>query len=155
MSGIMCAVVSATQNIVYTAGLFRVGVGADQSPITLSRNRTDVEATDVWIGYFRPASSVVELGLRTTRNNGGVVTGRLWLGSNAIQGDLATANIVVSNNNTATNSFTLVGGQYYPIRITWTYDLRGIGESGSIEFQVNSSTNVTNRIFYNSLSDGF
>jgi hypothetical protein len=53
----------------------------------------------------------------------------------------------------------MTAGVYYPIRIQWNgeYDpgFFGADSSGSITFLAAGSSNVTNRIFYNTFTNGF
>lgn len=164
MSGIMAAVVGTVtaSNIVYGAGLYVVGTGADLSPITGSATNTSISRT--WIGYFTPASTTtVTLSLQTIADAGSFggsasTTGQLWLGSGAISGS-GGANITATNNQTSSANFAMTQGVYYPIRITWTGEYEegtfGSDSDGSITFLASGSSNVTNRIFYNTLTNGF
>jgi hypothetical protein len=168
MSGIMTAIVGTTTavNILYGAGLYNNVTGVDLSPITGSvtifSGSTSVDQT--WIGYFTPASSgTTTLSLQTTAVEEGFgdnasTTGQLWFGSGAITGSGA-ANITANNNQTSSANFAMTQGVYYPIRIRWTgsYSSGFFGDSasGSITFLAAGSSNVTNRIFYNTLTNGF
>ena len=167
MSGIMTAIVGTiAPNVVYGAGLFNNVTGVDLSPITGSVNiffgSTSVDRT--WIGYFTPASTAtVTLSLQTTAfeddfNDNASTTGQLWFGSGAITGSGA-ANITANNNQTASANFAMTQGVFYPIRIRWTgsYSVGGFsgGADGSITFLAAGSSNVTNRIFYHTLTNGF
>jgi hypothetical protein len=168
MSGIMTAIVGTTTavNILYGAGLYNNVTGVDLSPITGSVNifsgSTSVDQT--WIGYFTPASSgTTTLSLQTTAfeddfNDNASTTGQLWFGSGAITGSGA-ADITASNNQTSSGNFAMTQGVYYPVRIRWTgsYSVGGFsGEAfGSITFSAAGSSNVTNRIFYNTFTNGF
>ncbi len=138
-----------------------------------------------WAGYYRPASTgSVTLGLSTSYQEvvqnlgffnwggGGFVVAYFWLGQNAISNpQVGNANIT-SNNNTSSYSPSLVAGIYYPIRINMIVSLpydsqaydRGIGRfpryyagwaNGSFNFQQNGSTTVTDRIWYNTKTNGF
>jgi hypothetical protein len=170
MSGIMTAIVGTTTavNILYGAGLYNNVTGVDLSPITGSVNifsgSTTVDQT--WIGYFTPASTTtVSLSLQTQAfaddfDDSASTTGQLWFGSGAITGSGA-ANITASNNQTSSANFAMTQGVYYPIRIRWTgaystgsFDF-GNQAFGSITFLAAGSSNVTNRIFYNTLTNGF
>jgi hypothetical protein len=161
MSGIMAAIASNAQNIVYVNGLFVVGVGADLSPIEGSATNTSISRT--WIGYFTPATTdTVTLSLQTTADaafgGSASTTGQLWFGSDAITGS-GTADIIASDDQFASANFPMTQGVYYPIRIVWTGDYQegifGADSDGSITFFAAGSSNVTNRIFYNSLTNGF
>jgi hypothetical protein len=168
MSGVMTATVGTTTavNILYGAGLYNNVTGVDLSPITGSESifagSTSVDQT--WIGYFTPASTgTTTLSLQTTAveddfNDNASTTGQLWFGSGAITGSGA-ANITANNNQTSSANFAMTQGVYYPVRIRWTgsYSVGGFGgdASGSITFSAAGSSNVTNRIFYNTFTNGF
>jgi hypothetical protein len=177
MSGIMVAVAGNAQNFVYVPGLWVSELAsADLSPIDGSASSTGnntVTVTRNWIGYFTPASTgSVNLSIQVSAsvefnsfNSGASTTGRLWLGSTAIAGNNAQADISItrtSGTGTSTVAFNLTAGVYYPIRIRWNgsytggfvddfFSFREGIATGSIAFLVNNSTNVTNRIFYNSI----
>jgi hypothetical protein len=164
----MTAMVGTTTavNILYGAGLYNNVTGVDLSPITGSvtifSGSTSVDQT--WIGYFTPASSgTTTLSLQTTANESGFssasTTGQLWVGSGAITGSGA-ANITANNNQTSSANFAMTQGVYYPVRIRWTgsYSVGGFfgGDAeGSIIFLAAASSDVTNRIFYNTFTNGF
>jgi hypothetical protein len=108
----------------------------------------------------------VTLSLQTTRNQGSgafaSTVGRLWLGSNAVSGFTdGNANITATNNQTSSVNFAMTQGVYYPVRIRWDGEyfegggFFGGDASGSITFFAAGSSNVTNRIFYNTLTNGF
>ena len=158
----MAAVAGTTRpNIVYAAGLWNTTTGADPSPITASATNTSISRT--WIGYFTPASTAtVSLSLQVTAvpDFGGQATtiGQLWLGANAITGS-GTANIVAFGTQTISANFPMTQGIYYPIRIQWDGDYDGGffsgGGTGSITFLASGSSDVSGRIFYNTLTNGF
>jgi hypothetical protein len=168
MSGIMTVMVGTTTavNILYGAGLFNNVTGVDLSPITgsifINFGSTSVDQT--WIGYFTPATSgTTTLSLQTTRfeddfNDDASTTGQLWFGSGAITGSGA-ANITANNNQTSSANFAMTQGVFYPVRIRWTgsYSVGGFfgGAGGSITFFAAGSSNVSGRIFYNTLTNGF
>ena len=168
MSGIMTAIVgtSTAINILYGAGLFNNVTGVDLSPITgsVSISSGSTSRDQTWIGYFTPATSgTTTLSLQTTRfeddfNDDASTTGQLWFGNGAITGG-GTADITADNNQTSSASFAMTQGVYYPVRIRWTgsYSQEGFfgGASGSITFLAAGSSNVTNRIFYNTFTNGF
>ncbi len=172
MTGIMAAVAGTSQNIIYAAGLYNTSTGVDQSPINGSVNNfnlsTTVTRNYTWIGYFTPASdATVSLSLQTTATTGGgggdsaSTTGRLWLGATAKSGFTdGNANITATGNQTVSANFPMLSGVRYAIRIQWvgSYTVGGFGgesASGSLTFLASGSSNVTNRIFYNSLTNGF
>ena len=164
----MTAIVGTTTavNVLYGAGLYNNVTGVDLSPISGSIfvNFSTQTVDQTWIGYFTPASSgTTTLSLQTTadENFGGSAstTGQLWIGSGAITG-AGAANVTVFNNQFSSVNVAMTQGVYYPIRIRWTgtYSVGGFfgGEAeGSILFYANSDFNVTNRIFYNTLTNGF
>ncbi len=170
MSGIMTAIVGTTTavNVLYGAGLYNNVTGVDLSPITGSVDiffgSTTVDQT--WIGYFTPAvSGTVNLGLQTQAfegdfNDSASTTGQLWVGSGAITGSGA-ADVTAFDNQFSSANFAMTQGVYYPVRIRWTgsYTVQsGFGGNqafGSITFFADSNSNVTNRIFYNTLTNGF
>jgi hypothetical protein len=167
MSGIMVAVAGNAQNIVYVSGLYIVETNtAQQSPIFASASNTTI--TRNWIGYFlSPSTGSVSLAVQVTADAGGFdgsasTTGRLWLGNNAAAGVNNQADITItrtSGSGTSTVNFNLVQGVYYPLRIRWNGSYSsstfGFESSGSITFLASGSSNVSDRIFYNSLTNGF
>ncbi len=163
MSGIMAAVAGIGQNIVYATGLYGPA-GVDLTPIADSDSNNETPFTRYWIGYYRPATTgSVLFGLQTLWSSGQSVgqysIGYVWVGSTAISGFVAGNAVLASNNNYATGSVSLIGGQYYPIRIQWSAYLPDPGffsnTNGSMNFYVNSTTTLGTTIFYNSLTNGF
>jgi hypothetical protein len=179
MTGIMVAVVGNAQNISYAPGLYVVETASvQQSPITASASSTGnntVTVTRNWIGYFIPASTAsVTLGIQVSAssdfnsfNSSASTTGRLWLGDAAAAGNNNQADITntrTSGTATVNASFLLTAGAYYPLRIRWNGSYTGGSDnffgfattaSGSITFLASGSSNVSDRIFYNSLTNGF
>jgi hypothetical protein len=167
----MVAVAGTSQNIIYAAGLYNNSTGVDQSPITGTVNNSNLGTTVTrnytWIGYFTPVSTAtVSLSLQTTATTGGgfgdsaSTTGRLWLGATAKSGFTdGNANITASGSQTVSASFPMSLGVQYAIRIQWvgsyTAGAFGTSASGSLTFLASGSSNITNRIFYNSLTNGF
>jgi hypothetical protein len=169
MSGIMTAMVGTTTavNVLYGAGLFNNVTGVDLSPITGSIfvNFGTQTVDQTWIGYFTPASTTtVSLGLQTQAfedsfSDSASTTGQLWFGSGAITGS-GPADVTVFDNQFLSANFAMTQGVYYPVRIRWTgsYSVGGFfgdSASGSITFFADSNSNVTNRIFYNTFTNGF
>lgn len=180
MSGIMAAVAGGAQNIIYAAGLYNTSYGVETSPVDYSASSSGGSALSynyTWTGYYRPAATgTVTLGLATSYieylsnygqynwGGGGYTVAYLWLGNTAKSGyNTGNANIT-SNNNTATYSPSLVAGIYYPVRINMImylpYDNNYFSfydayANGAFNFQSGGSTNVTNLIWYNRLSNGF
>jgi hypothetical protein len=178
MTGIMVAVAGTGQNTLLVSGLYVVETeSAQQSPITAATSSTGeslVTITRNWIGYFLPAATGnVNLSVQVSAssnfnsfNASASTTGRLWLGDNAEAGINNQANIVINRTfgtGTSTAAFNLTAGVYYPLRIRWNGSYYGgtiFNEfssepgtaSGTITFLVNSSSNVTNRIFYDQIA---
>lgn len=169
MAGIFAAVAGNAQNIIYTAGLFNTTTGVDLSPISESSNN---DITRVWVGYVLSNTDSFSLSLTAVCNrnssstNDGETIGRLWLGPTAISGaTTGNTNITVtasrdagfgsdSQTRTTTASFTLTAGVYYPVRIQWNGDYPN-QYSGSLTFLMNESSDVTGKIFYNSITNSF
>ena len=175
----MVAVAGNAQNVEYTPGLYVVETASvQQSPITASASSTGsttVTVTRNWIGYFFPASTGdVDLSIQVSAftdfnsfSSSASTTGRLWLGANAPDGDNTQADITntrTSGTGTQNASFSLTAGVYYPLRIRWNGSYTGgfdfdtfnaTTASGSITFLASGSSNVSGRIFYNSLTNGF
>lgn len=164
MTGIMVAVAGNVQNIVYANGLYLVETASvDLSPINGFATNTSI--TRNWIGYFLSnTTGSVSLSIQTTADAGGAggsasTVGRLWLGGAAPAGNDGSADITASGNQTISANFNLTAGVYYPLRIRWVGDYDegffGADSDGSITFRASGSTNVSGRIFYNSLTNGF
>lgn len=136
MTGIMAAVAGGTQNVIYAAGLYRVGAGVDTSPIDFSGSSSGGSSLTydyTWIGYYRPsATGTVTLGLATSYieyldfsgsqiqynwGGSGYAIGRLWIGATAISGYTTGNANITANNQTTTYLPSLVAGIYYPVRI--------------------------------------
>lgn len=167
MSGIMAAVAGNGQNIVYTAGLYGPS-GVDLSPISDSDSNNDTPFTRNWIGYYKPAGTgSIPFGLTTVWSsddpfNGQYSNGYVWIGNTAKSGYNSGNALLTSNNSTGSGSIALVAGQYYPIRIQWNAYLPwspgffgSYTTDGSMTFTGEGSTNVSGKIFYNSLTNGF
>lgn len=168
MTGIMTAVAGSLGNgTVYSAGWFeQYESTADTSPITVTLTSTAVSpqtGTYTWVGYLKPASTAsYTLGISTTRSDpgglGATSTGSFRIGANAISGGGA-ANIT-TNNSSGTYVISLTQGLYYPCRFVWDWNLPynffgGQSSSGTATFTLNSSTNVSGLVFYNSATNGF
>jgi hypothetical protein len=167
MSGVMVAVAGNAQNVIYAAGLYKVETSTvQQSPVTDSTSTSDSQTIERnWIGYFlSPSTGSVNLGVQATAFQGdsAQTTGRLWLGSTAAAGNNAQADVTITRffgSGTSSANFNLTQGVYYPVRIRWNGIYQGDpfnnDAGGSITFQLGGSSNVSGRIFYNSLSNGF
>lgn len=167
MSGIMTAVAGNGQNIVYTAGLYGPA-DVDLSPISDSDSNNNTAFTRTWIGYYKPASTgSISFGLTTVWSSddgskGQYSNGYVWIGNVAKSGYNSGNAVLFSNDNTASGSVALIAGQYYPIRIQWNAYLpwndsffNSYFTDGSMSFTGEGSTNVSGKIFYNSLTNGF
>jgi hypothetical protein len=166
MTGITAMFGALGANAIYAAGLVIPGLGVDLSPIdgALSGNNS-IDRT--WIGYFTPAADgQTQLGLQTQATRGGngdaFTLGQLWLGPTAISGATdANANLTSFGSQTVTGNFPMSPGVYYPIRLRWVGNYRNGSfpfsgtSSGSFAFFAASNFNVSNRIFYNTLTGGF
>jgi hypothetical protein len=164
MTGITAMFGALGANAIYAAGLVIPGLGVDLSPIdgALSGNNS-IDRT--WIGYFTPAADgQTQLGLQTQANRGSggnasaFTLGQLWLGPTAISGFTdANANLTSSGSQTVTGNFSMSPGVYYPIRLRWVGNYRNgsSASSGSFGFFAAGNFNVSNRIFYNTLTGGF
>jgi hypothetical protein len=167
----MASVAGNAQNIIYTAGLRVTDLGIiDQSPIDGSVNVDNgtITVTRNWIGYFlSPTTGSVNLGVQVTAYRGDFAEtiGRVWLGTNAIAGIDAQADVTAAvsfGTISQSSNFNLVAGVYYPVRIRWNGGYTGDNSffgsgsaGGSIIFLLGGSNNVSGRIFYNSLTNGF
>jgi hypothetical protein len=164
MSGIMAAIAGNSQNTIYADGLFNTTTGVDLSPITASAVNTSITRT--WIGYFLSESTAtVSLGLQTTASAGSFggsasTQALLWFGDTAVSGFVdGNANITSSGNQTVNVNFAMTQGVYYPVRIRWDGDYEdgffGDDSDGSVTFLASGISNVSGKIFYNSLTNGF
>ena len=168
MTGVMTAIAgSLGDGKIYSAGWFeQYQSTADTSPITVTITSdiiTTGPATYTWVGYLKPASTAsYTLGITTTKsdpsNLGATSSGSFRIGANAISGGGA-ANIT-TNNSSGTYVISLTQGLYYPCRFVWDWYLPysffdGRSSSGTATFTLNSSTNVSGLIFYNSATNGF
>jgi hypothetical protein len=175
MTGIMTAVAGNAQNVLYAPGLYIVETSTvQQSPISDSASATGPSQSILivrnWIGYFLPnTTGSVDLNIQVSASAGtnasASTTGRLWLGDNAIAGSNTQADITISRTSgsgISTATFNLISNTYYPLRIRWNGSYSGgqtsfpsaslTTASGSILFSVNLSSNVSGRIFYNTVS---
>jgi hypothetical protein len=163
MSGIMAAVAGIGQNIVYASGLYGPA-GVDPSPIDDSDFNNFTPFTRYWVGYYRPTGTgSVTFGLQTVwssgQNVGQYSIGYVWVGAAAKSGYNSGNAILASNDSYNTGAVSLIGGQYYPIRIEWSAYLPDPGSfsntSGSMTFYVNSTPTLGTTVFYNTITNGF
>lgn len=165
MSGMMVAISGGIKRINYTAGLYGP-TGTDLSPISASDSNNNTPTTRTWTGYYKaPSTSTFSMGVQATWSstdpyNGQYSRAYVWIGNTAISG-YTTGNALASSEGGA-GSIGLVLGVYYPIRIQWDSYLpfsnnffTGYDSDGSMSFSVNSSTNVSGAIFYNTATNGF
>lgn len=167
MSGIMATAVGiiAAQNIIYGSGLYGPD-GVDLSPV--SRSESNVfTITRTWIGYYRaPSTGSIQFGVQALWNSddsfeGQYSRGYVWVGNVAKSGYTTSNALASADNSFGTGNISLVSGLYYPIRMQWDAYLPtsggffGYDTDGSITLYVNSSTNVSGAIFYNTLTNGF
>lgn len=167
MSGIMVAVAGISLNAVFAPDLIRVGSGVDPSPITLTRGNDDTPRTVEWIGYIRPAQDSPSLSLTAQWSsddpfNDQYSRAYLWYGPTAISGYTTENAALSADDGFVQQSFSLIAGQYYPVRIRWDYYLPysnnffvGYDTSGSFALDINTSIDLTGQIFYNTLTNGF
>jgi hypothetical protein len=179
MSGIMAAVAGGTQNVIYGAGLYKVGIGPETSPVDFSASSQfgDFSVTYTWLGYYRPASTgTVALGMTGTYTEylsgygqyswggGGYVSGYIWVGSNAVSNPTAGNANVTMYNNSASYSPSLIAGIYYPIRLQMSmylpynpnyFSFYQAYATGAFAFTSGGTSTVTNLIWYNTRTNGF
>jgi hypothetical protein len=172
--------VSIVPDISYTAGLFKttysgyfadnVSFFATATPTTFGANpATSVQTTTIsepssddgssfsvqWLGYFLPSTTETYT-FFTSSDDASYV----WVGSNAITG-FTTANATVNNgglhgNRERSGTASLTAGVYYPIRIQ--FGEQGGGDVLTFNYStptITKTTTVTDRVFYNSATNGF
>ena len=108
-----------------------------------------------WLGYFLPTTTETYTLFLSSDD-----ASYLWIGSNAISG-FTTANATVNNGGTHGNeersgTAALTAGVYYPIRIQ--YGEQSGGDVMSFNHETTSivkTTNVTGKVFYNPVTNGF
>lgn len=172
--------VSIVPDITYTAGLYKttyagyfndnVSFFATATPTTFGANpATSVQTTTIsepssddgssfsvqWLGYFLPSTTETYT-FFTSSDDASYV----WVGSNAITG-FTTANATVDNgglhgNRERSGTASLTAGVYYPIRIQ--FGENGGGDVLTFNYStptITKTTTVTDRVFYNSATNGF
>lgn len=167
MTGILAAIPGAIAlNRVYGAGLYGP-IGVDTSPVSRSRTNVASPFTENWIGYFRPPTTATyTIGVQaiwvSDSSEDQYSRGYVWIGDTAISGYTTGNALASANNSYGTGNISLIAGLYYPIRIQWQAyipEISGFFSSddttGTITFYSNGSTNVSNQIFYNTLTNGF
>jgi hypothetical protein len=184
MSGIMVAAAGNSQNIIYANGLYNTTYGLELSPIDIGTQSSQFGSYSVtyqWIGYYKPSSSAaIQLGAvcnyaeyynyfgsNTPYNwgGGGNSTCYIWTGNTAKSGfNAGNATAVIQNSTTGAN-FTATANTYVPIRIQWSTSLPYSYSGGfnpityfaqsNFAFTIASTSSVSGRIWYNTLTNGF
>lgn len=172
--------ITPVSEITYTAGLFKttyngyfndnVSFFATATPTAKGANpATSVQTTAIsepatndgetfsvqWLGYFYPDTTETYTFFTSSDD-----ASYMWIGDNAVTG-FTTANATVNNgglHGTRERSGTaaLTAGVYYPIRIQFGENTGG--DVLTFNFStptITKTTNVTNRVFYNSNTNGF
>ena len=108
-----------------------------------------------WLGYFKVTTTETYTFFLSSDDGS-----YLWIGANALSG-FTTANANINNGGAhgtqeVSNTFSLVAGNYYPIRIQFGE----IGGGDVMTFSYSSptitkTTNVTGLVFYNPSTNGF
>ena len=173
-------IIPNTPPLTYTAGLYkRTYAGyhnenpsffATATPATYGTNpATSVQTTAIsepssddgsnfsvqWLGYFKPTTTETYT-LFISSDDGSY----LWIGANAISG-FTTANSTINNGGAhgpveVSATVSLTAGIYYPIRMQFGE----IGGGDVFTFNhstptITKTTNVTGKVFYNSITNGF
>ena len=107
-----------------------------------------------WLGYFK--STTTETYTFFLSSDDGSY---LWIGANALSG-FTTANANINNGGAhgpqeVSNTFSLVAGNYYPIRIQ--FGEIGGGDVMTFNYStptISKTTNVTGLVFYNTTTNG-
>jgi hypothetical protein len=107
-----------------------------------------------WLGYFK--STTTETYTFFLSSDDGSY---LWIGANALSG-FTTANANINNGGAhgpqeVSNTFSLVAGNYYPIRIQ--FGEIGGGDVMAFNYStptISKTTNVTGLVFYNTTTNG-
>ena len=184
MSGIMVAAAGTSQNIIYANGLYNTTYGLELSPIDIGTQSSQSGAYSVtyqWVGYYKPASSAaIQLGAvcnyqeyynyfgsNTPYNwgGGGNSTCYIWTGNTAKSGYNAGNYTALIQNSTTGANFTATADTYIPMRIQWSTSLPYSFVGGfnpityfaqsNFAFTIASTSSVSGRIWYNTLTNGF
>lgn len=184
MSGIMAAVAGTGQNVIYANGLFNTTYGVETSPIDIGTQSSLGGAFSVtyqWIGYYKPSTSAsVQLGAICNYveyynqngtypynwGGGGNSTCYIWTGNTAKSGYDGSNYTALIQNGTGGGNFGATANSYVPIRIQWScYLPRDVQfffpfvytffAEANFTFTIAGSSNVSGRIFYNTLTNGF
>jgi hypothetical protein len=185
MSGIMAAVAGTGQNVIYANGLFNTTYGVELSPIDIGTVSSIGGATSVtyqWIGYYKPSTSAsVQLGAICNYNEyysaggitfpypwigGGNSTCYIWTGNTAKSGWAVGNQTAFIQNGTGGGNFGATANSYVPIRIQWSCVLPqqyqyyapttyNFFAEANFTFTIASTSSISGRIFYNTLTNGF
>ena len=108
-----------------------------------------------WLGYFRPTTTESHTFFLSSDDGS-----YMWLGANALSG-FTTANALINNGGAhgtveVSASISLTAGVDYPIRIQFGE----IGGGDVLAFNystatISKTTNVTGKVFYNPITNGF
>jgi hypothetical protein len=172
--------VSIIPDISYTSGLYKTTYAgyfndvpsffATATPTTFGTNpATSVQTTVIseaasddgssfsceWLGYFLPSTTETYT-FFTSSDDASYV----WVGSNAVSG-FTTENAIVNNgglhgNQERSGTVFFTSGVYYPIRIQ--FGEQGGGDVLTFNYStptITKTTNVTGRVFYNAVTNGF
>jgi hypothetical protein len=107
-----------------------------------------------WLGYFLATTTETHTFFTSSDD-----ASHLWIGPNAITG-FTTGNAIVNNGGLhgpqeASGTIALVAGTYYPIRIQ--FGEQGGGDVCTVNYStptIGKTTTFTNKIFYNSATNG-
>lgn len=127
--------------------------GVNTSPIALGTTGDNFSIQ--WLGYFVPSTTEVYTFFTSSDD-----ASYLWIGPQALVG--FTANNAIVNNGglhgvlEKSGSILLTQNIYYPIRIQMGES--GGGEAITVNYStptITKTTDLTNRIFYNTVTNGF
>jgi len=183
MSGIMVAMGALLPTVSYANGLYNTSYGVELSPIDIGTQSSLGGAYSVtyqWIGYYRPASSsAIQLGAVCNYQEyynyfgsnyaynwggGGNSTCYIWTGNTAKSGYNGSNYTALIQNGTSGSNFTATANSYVPMRIQWStylpYSYDGVYSvtyfaQSNFAFTIASTSSISGRIFYNSLTNGF
>jgi hypothetical protein len=164
-------------NTTYGVELSPIDIGTQSSQFSGA-----VSLTYQWIGYYRPASSsAIQLGAVCNYQEyynyfgsnyaynwggGGNSTCYIWTGAIAKSGYNGSNYTALIQNGSGGSNFTATADSYVPMRIQWStvlpylfvengfYDVTYFAQS-NFAFTIASTSSISGRIFYNSLTNGF
>lgn len=136
-----------------------------------------------WIGYYRPVTSTaVTLGATCNyaeylsidgfvnplswSGGEGYSLCWIWIGSTALSGFAPENALATIINGTSGANFTGTAGLYYPIRVQWQtvlpyqqfsdeFSVYTYFAESNFTLLIGGSSNVTSRVWYNTLTNGF